>query len=237
MIIIKEDVMEEQSILHLMENWGYYLLPKSHPDSPGYTGLLVAIRKQPTEKHFDPQAMRLRLRDKHNEATWTTLGLHSPVELPIKASLHACPGEVILRDRTDKGVNFFVFGGSLEAVSVPGETVYSLRSPAPILKLTDAPESVPDQLASETEALIGELQVRWGSDERGFARRLAQADPFQFYVATLQAILARNERDHHTLQETFHEFYLALRNEKAWLAERGKWPTPPSRLEELLAPK
>jgi hypothetical protein len=165
--------MEEQSILHLMENWGYYFLPKSHPDSPGFTGLLVAIRKQPTEKHFDPQAMRLRLRDKYNEAKWTTLGLHSPLELPIKASIHVCPGEAMLRDRTDKRVNFFVFGGSLEAVSVPDETVYSLRSPAPILKLTDDRESVPDQLAAETEALIGELEVRSGSDEEGFARRLA----------------------------------------------------------------
>jgi hypothetical protein len=227
--------MEEQSILHLMENWGYYLLPKSHPDSPGYTGLLVAIRKKPTEKHFDPQTMRLRLRDKHNEAKWTTLGLHSPVELPIKASLHACPGEVILRDRTDKRANFFVFGGSLEAVSVPSETVYSLRSPAPILQLTDDPETVPDQLASETQALIGELQVRWGSDEEGFARRLAQVDPLQFYVATLETILAHYEQDH-TLQETFHEFYLALRNGKGRLMERGQWPTTPPRLEALLAP-
>jgi hypothetical protein len=228
--------MEEQSILQFMEKWGYYLLPKSHPDSPGYTGLLVAIRKQPTEKHFDPQTMRLRLRDKHNEATWTTLGLHSPVELPIKGSLHACPGEVILRDRTDKRANFFTFGGSLETASVPGETVYSLRSPALILQLTDDSESIPDQLASETEALTSELQARWGSDEAGFARRLAQVDPLQFYLATLRSLLARYEQDH-SLQEAFHEFYLALRNEKRWLEERRQWPATFPTLRELLAPK
>jgi hypothetical protein len=228
--------MEKQSILHLMENWGYYLLPQSHPDSLGYTGLLVAIRKEPTGKHFDPQTMRLRLRDKYEQAKWTTLWLHSPMELPIEASIRVCPGEVILRDRTDKRVDFFVFGGSLEAVSVPGETVYSLRSPAPILRLTDDPESVPDQVASETEALIGELRVRWGSDEEGFARRLAQVDPFQFYLATLQAILARYERDHHVLQDAFHEFYLALRNEKRRLMDGGQWPAILPTLEELLAP-
>lgn len=228
--------MEEQSILHLMDNWGYYLLPKPHPHSPGYTGLLVAIRKIPTEKHFDPQTIRLRLRDKYDQAKWTTLWLHSPQELPLEASIHVCPGEVILRDRTDKRANFFVFGGSLEATSVPGETVYSLRSPAPILQLTDDPESVPDQLASETEALIGELQVKWGSDEERFARRLAQVDAFQFYLATLQAILAHYEQDHHTLEETFHEFYLALRNEKRRLMEGGQWPATLPTLGELLAP-
>jgi hypothetical protein len=228
--------VEEQSILHLMEDWGYYLLPKSHPDSPGYTGLLVAIRKQPTEKHFDPQSMRLRLRDKYNKAKWTTLWLRSPAELAIKASIHVCPGEVMLRDRTDKRVDFFVFGGSLEAVAVPGETVYSLRSPAPILELTDDLESVPDQLASETQAFMGELEVRWGSDEEGFAHRLARVDPLQFYLATLQSLLARYERDQHMLQDTFHEFYLALRNEKQWLMEREQWPPTLLRLEELLAP-
>ena len=228
--------MEEQSILHLMENWGYYLLPKSHPDSPGYTGLLVAIRKQPTEKHFDPRSMRLRLRDKYDEAKWTTLRLHSPAELPIKASIRVCPGEVMLRDRTDKRVDFFIFGGSLEAVAVPGETVYSLRSPAPILRLTDDLESVPDQLASETQAFMGELEVRWGSDEEGFAHRLVRVDPLQFYLATLQSLLARYEQDQHILQDTFHEFYLALRNEKQWLMEREQWPPTLLRLEELLAP-
>jgi hypothetical protein len=229
--------MEEQSILHLMENWGYYLLPQSHPESPGYTGLLVAIRKNPTEKHFDPQTIRLRLRNKYDQAKWTALWLHSPQELPLEASIHICPGKVILRDRTDKRANFFVFGGSLEAVSVPGETVYSIRSPAPILKLTDDPESVPDQLASETEALISELEVKWGANEEGFARRLAQVDPLQFYLATLQAILARYERDHHILEETFHEFYLALRNEKRRLMDRGQWPATLPALGELLAPK
>jgi len=227
--------MGEQSILHLMENWGYYLLPKSHPDSPGYTGLLVAIREEPTERHFDPQSMRLRFRDEHDKAKWITLRLHSPLEVPIEASLRVCPGKVVLRDRMDKRVDFFVFGGSLEAVSVPGETVYSLRSPAPILELTGDLESVPDQLASETEALISELQARWGLDEEGFARRLAQVDPLQFYLATLEAILARYEQDH-TLQEAFHEFYLALHNEKRWLTERGQWPATLPRLEELLAP-
>ncbi len=225
--------MEEQSILHLMENWGYYLLPKSHPHSPGYTGLLVAIRKRPTERHFDPHSMRLRLRDEHGEAEWTRLWLESPLELPIEGSMHVCPGEVVLHDRTDKRVDFFIFGGSLEMVCVPGETVYSLRSPAPILKVTNSLESVPDQLASETEALIGEVQVKWGSNEKGFAQRLVQVDPLEFYLAVLNSILVRYEQDH-TLQETYDEFYRVLRKEKRWLLERGQRPTPPLRLEELL---
>ncbi len=229
--------MEEQSILHLMEDWGYYLLPKSHPQSPGYTGLLVTIRKEPTGKHFDPQSMRLwirLLRDEQEEIRQAKLWIDSPTALPIKGSIHVCPGWVVLRDRHDRRASFFVFGGSLEAVSVPSETIYSLHSPAPILEITENLESVPDLLASETEALLGELQVKWGLGEEGFVRRLAQVDPLQFYLATLNSILARYEHDH-TLQEASHEFYLALGNEKRWLVEKGQWP-PSSRLEELVAP-
>lgn len=232
-------MMEERSILQVMEDWGYYLLPKFHPHSPGHTGLLIAIRKEPTGKHFDPQSMRLwlrLLRNKHDEVRWATLWIDSPIELRIGGSIHVCPGRVMLRDRTDKRVSFFVFGGSLEAVSVPAETVYSLRSPAPILQITEKLESVPDLLAFEIEELMGELQVQWGLDEEGFARRRAQVDPLQFYLATLNSILARYEHDH-TLQETSREFYLALRNEKRWMMERGQWPTLAPELEELLAPK
>lgn len=231
--------MEERSILQLMEKWGYYLLPKPHLESPGHTGLLVAIRKEPTGKHFDPQSMRLwlrLLRDEHEEVRRATLWIDSPTELPIRGSIHVCPGRVVLRDRRDKGVSFFTFGGSLEAVSVPGETVYSLRSPAPILQVTENLESASDQLAFGTEELMGELQVKWGLDEEGFVRRLGQVDPFLFYVAALNSILARYEHDH-TLQETFHGFYIALRTEKGWLMRRGEWPTPSPRLEELLASK
>lgn len=228
--------MKEQSILHLMENWGYYLLPKPHPQCPGYTGLLVAIRKKPTGKHFDPQSIHLRLCDEHGEAEWARLSLESPSELPIEGSMHVCPGRVVLRDRSDKRVGFFVFGGSLEAVSIPGETVYSLRSLAPVLQITEGLQSIPDQLAFETEELIGEAQGKWGLNDKGFARRLAQVDPFQLYLAVLNSILARYEQDH-ALQETFHRLHLALHSEKRWLMERGEWLATPPTMEELFAPE
>jgi hypothetical protein len=64
--------MDEQSILHRMEHWGYYLLPKSHRESPGYTGLLVAIRETPTREHFDPESIRLRIIEEGKETSWAT---------------------------------------------------------------------------------------------------------------------------------------------------------------------
>jgi len=223
--------MSTQSVLNQMENRGYYLLPKSHAHSPGYAGLLVAIRKTPTKMHFDPEAIQLRLRSIDGTATWMTLTLKASVQ----ESRHVCPGQVILRDRVDKRVHFFVFGGSLEIASGPDETVYSLRSPAPTLELTEHAESTPNQLASETEALIGEQRARWGSDETGFAERLAHMDPLPFYLSSLHSILVRYEGSR-ALHASFHDLYDALLREKEWLRGAGHWSATPPRLEDLLAP-
>ena len=222
---------DEISVLNQMKFWGYHLLPKAHPSSPGYTGLRVAIREVPTRLHFDPESIRLQLRGKDGIASWTTLRLKAP----FQETKHVCPGRVILSDQIDKRVYFFVFGGSLEATLGPGATVYTLRSPAPLLALTEPEDSIPDQLASETEAMMGELQARWGSNDKGFARRLAQVDPLQFYLASLHSILLRC-RQNRALQECLEDLYDALLREKDWLTSAGQWPASPPTLEKLLAP-
>lgn len=223
--------MDEESVLELVKSWGYRPLTKPHPDSLGYGRLLVAIRKQPTEQHFDPQRLHLRLRDEHGLAKWRTLSWLSPLE----GSGHVCPCLITLHDRSDKRVYFFTFGGTLEATPGADKTVYELRSPAPILELTGRDETVQDQLASETGELLGEIEVQWKADEKGFSRRLAQVDPAQFYLATLQSLPHRYEHTH-ALEDTYHELHDALCREREWLAEKGQWPTQSAALEDLLAP-
>jgi hypothetical protein len=223
--------MDEQSVLELMRNWGYYLLPKSHDESPGYTGLLVAIRKQPTGQHFDPQTLHLRLRDEKGVARWRAPSWIMPLE---ESAGRVCPGHVSLRDRHDKSVEFFTFGGSLEVASGRDEIVYALRSPAPILELT-AHETAADLLASEAESLMAEAEAKWGRDEEGFNQRLAEVDPLELYAATLQSILLHYELAQ-TLEKVYHAFYEGLLQEKGWLVAQDLWPSKPSSLEDLLAP-
>ncbi len=223
--------MDKQSLMELMQDWGYYLLPKSHRDSPGYTGLLVAIRRQPTGKHFDAHRLHLWLRDVDGVVEWRMLDWFTPLE----TSAHAWPGRLILRDRFDKSVEFFTFGGSLEVISEPGEMVYSLHSPAPILELADRSETVSNQLAAETESLMSEVRVRWAPDEEEFDRRLAEVDPFQFYLASLQSILLRYEHSQ-ALEQVSREFLDALHREREWFVTKSLWPVNPSVLEDLLAP-
>lgn len=228
---LTEKYVDAQSILHRMEHWGYYLLPKSHPESPGYTGLLVAIRETPTVEHFDPESIHLRIIEEDKDTYWATFRL----KVFFEKSKHVGPGKVSLCDRIDKRVDFFTFGGLLEAVSIPGETVYSLRSPAPILDYYGSPESVAAQLAFETEALIAVQVARWGSNEYEFLRPLAQMDPFELYLACIHSILKHYQQSP-VLRRSFYHFYTALLREKKWLIEVDQWPAMPNDLNQLFAP-
>jgi hypothetical protein len=223
--------MSGGSVLELMKDWGYYPMAKPHPDSPGYEGLLVAIRREPTGTHFDPQAMHLRLRDEYGLASWRTLSWLSPFE----SSGRVCPGMVTLHDWSDKRVYFFTFGGSLEPTPGVDVMVYELRSPAPVLEFSGRDETVPHQLGSEMEELLGEIEITWGADEKGFSRRLAETEPLDFYLSTLRSILQRCEHNY-AMEEVYHDLHDALQREKKRLVENGQWRVEPPLLESLLAP-
>lgn len=222
--------MNEQSVFALMKDWGYYPVDKSHPDSLGYTGLMVAIRKEPTGNHFDPQALHLCLQDEYGLARGTTLSMLSPPE----STGHVCPGIIRIQDRTDKRVHFYTFGGSLEMAVQPDEMMLTFHSPAPILELGAHPESVQNQIAAEAGEMLAEIEVKWGFDERAFNRRLAGIDPFQFYLAIMQSLLDRYARVR-ALKETEHALHQALQREKDWLVSKHQWPAKPPSIEGLFA--
>ena len=220
--------MDERSILKAMEGLGYQLLSRTHRGSPGGSGLLVALRKEPTGKHFDPETMHLRLRDRRGMAKWRSLSLLSPGP----DSDRICPGGVILSDRLDKRVEFFTFGGSLEVIPAPDARVYALRSPAPVLQLVAEKETVADQLAAETESLLSRAEVQWGHDEHGFNQRLAEIEPLHFYLGTLHSLIEKYEHCH-PLEETLHELCGMLHRENEWLMSQGLWPAKAMAIESL----
>jgi len=229
---------EQQDILQQMENWGYLTLHQPHPHSPGYGELLIALRKTPTGLHFDPASVRLQVCDEHGSIRQAVLTLEpflEPSREMLLETQHVCPGMVIIRDRKDKRIDFFTFGGSLSATLGSGEAIYSLRSPAPILKVTGLPENVAGRLAVETEALIGESQAKWKTEQEEFLCQLAQADPSLFYIASVNSILTHGE-EHPVLREEDPALYSLVHSERQWLMKTGQWPPEPPTLEGLLAP-
>ena len=204
--------MDEQTLFEQIKELGYYLPPKSHSSSPGHPGLLVAIRATPTRMHFDPEGIHLALSSADGASESANLSLHSP----FQDSRRVCPGQVAIHDRVDRRIHFFVFGGLLEAVFRPNETIYSFTSAAPILEITHHPESMSNQLAIETEAMLGGMKALWGLDDKGFTQRLNQIEPLELYRSSLHTILQRYERAP-ALRQSFREFYVALVQERNWL--------------------
>jgi hypothetical protein len=215
----------------LEEDWRYELLDPPHSGSPGYGRLAVSIWEKPTGKPYEPETLHLHLWDVTGMIRGDTLR-GGTSRLP---SSRVCPGRVMLADRVGNRVEFFAFGGSLELTVRPGELVYVLRSPVPILELTAEEGSVADQLAFETESLLGQVAARWGGDDQGFHQCLAKAAPLPLYVATVQTMLLRLESVE-ALATFYHELNDLLLRERRWLRAQELWPAEPLLLEDLLSP-
>jgi hypothetical protein len=226
----QRDRLGEEFVLQQMADWGYYIFPKTHPESLGYSGLLVAMRDEPTGMHFDPVALHLWL-CQSELAEWTVLGLVPPVQ----KSTTICPGRLVLCDYKGKRTEFFTFGGSLESISVPGETVYSVHSSAPILPITNALWSVADLFTFEVEGTLARSSAKWGLSHVGYLRHLAHTDPLQLYLACLDATLSSFEESR-ALREAYWNLYHALLTEKRWLLHEDRWPAALPSLNDLLSP-
>ena len=220
----------EDKILSVMDGWGYYLHEKIHAGHLGYSNLLVAIREPPTRKHFDPELIILQLCDKNGAASSSSLKKKFSAQVPQPV----CPGQINLYDRKNKRIDFFTFGGTLDAITAPDETIYWLHSSAPILEIVNDPANVADQLAAEVQLMLAVLKAHW-DDDLGFAQRLGQLEPFQFYLAALESILMRYQQTS-ALKSNFHKLYSALLEEKDILIRTGQWPNSPVRLRALLSP-
>jgi len=224
--------MSDPQLLAQMEHWGYNLVPGEPPYAPGNHSLLVALREIPTEMHFDPEVIQLRMGDAGDSMNMTTIRLHHPIYGTKQVGL----GRVIINDRVDKRLEFFVYGGTLEATYGSDEGVIAIRSSAPILEITDDLLSFSDQLAFETEVIIAEAEAMWHGDDHDFAQQLAQLEPAQCYLSAVKAILQRYELNPR-LRTSFHIFYAALCKEKEWLTEMGMWSDSLPHLHDLLRPQ
>ena len=223
---------EATELLRHMEHWGYDLADPPHPRSPGYGRLLVAIRRTPTEDHYDPEAIQLHLCSAQGPPARTTIHLDTSLDGPARVSA----GHVELTDRFNKRRGFFTYGASIDMGSQPDEAVFDLRSPAPIVELTGTlDEDVGQQLASGTEALWAKVHVRWGVDDTGLMRCLGSAEPEMLYASTLVSLWDMY-RESHILRQTFPRFYNMLRREMEWAESRGLAMANVRPLDEFVCP-
>ncbi len=166
-----------------LAEWGFLAEPDL-PDRPGPAYLLVALRDQPTLRHYDPEVVEY----------WVTSGgrgtratLTHADRMPVAADFSW--GLIRIVDRLSVSNEYLTFGGHLSAGSVDGVTVAVFTSPAPLLRRGGHSQAW-DIGAQDLGAFFGRLMVAVDYAP-GFETKVADAAPVVRYAAFVADVADR----------------------------------------------
>jgi hypothetical protein len=175
--------IDPQSAARRLASWGFLAEPDL-PDRPGPAYLLIAIREQPTLRHYDPEVVEYWVskggRGRPESLTYTT---RMPIETDFSWGL------IRIVDRLSVSNEYLTFGGHLSAASIDGVTVAVFSSPAPLLRRGGHSQGV-DQGALELGAFFGRILLAVDYTP-GFEAAAAAADPLARYAAFVADLVAR----------------------------------------------
>ncbi len=154
------------------------------PDRPGPAYLLLALRPEPTLRHYDPERVEY----------WVTVAgrgvrrsLTRDTRLPIDADF--AWGLIRIVDRLHISNEYLSFGGRLSVASIDGTPIAVFTSPAPLLRRGGHSQGL-DHGAQSVGAFFGRLLVAVDY-VAGFETALSAASPLTRYAAFLADVVAR----------------------------------------------
>jgi hypothetical protein len=171
----------------LLAELGYRLL-EPEPGAGDDSHLIVALREEPTRRHFDPESIDYYA-PSDRVAALTTLDRAAAASSSFRER-RALWGHVHVVDRVPVENRFLTFGGDLRLARVgPALTVVDLWSPAPIVRWGGHSQST-DRLAEAIGAFFGRLIVKVDYMP-GAAERIDDLLPEVLYRAVLIDVLDR----------------------------------------------
>jgi hypothetical protein len=214
---------------------GYIFYPG--PSQFGEERFAVVLRPKPTNKHFDPEKVHLKV---NTSLGVQVLDIRYPWRQTSKTQL--CLGHIRVFDRYQKFIDVFSFGGWVEITAVTtsssqaatDKTTCIISSPAPLLELT-AGNSTAILLANEIDIQLAQLRARLNPRfPAEFDGKLAVIEPLDFYVSCLSAL--RKKFAYNTIYQnpTRQRFKHKLNLEIARLQHDNNWPSSIPTLAELI---
>ena len=169
-----------------LADWGFLANPDL-PDQAGPGYLLVALRSEPTLRHYDPESVEYWATDGGRGTRRTLQGTTTvPVTTPFSW------GRITIVDRLGISNEWLTFGGILTADEIDGAVYASFVSPAPLLRRGGHSQGW-DPGAENLGAFFGRLMVAIDYAP-GFERAAAVATPLTRYAAFLAELGVRFAR-------------------------------------------
>ncbi len=157
------------------------------PDRPGPAYLLVAIRPDPTLRHYDPERIDY----------WVTDGIHGrrrdltrDARLPIETEFSW--GLIRIVDRLDVSNEYLAFGGRVAAAAVDDTVIAVFTSAAPILRRGGHSQGW-DHGAACAGAYFARVLLAIDYSP-GFEARFSAAEPVARYAAFVFDLVGRYRR-------------------------------------------
>jgi hypothetical protein len=154
------------------------------PDRPGPAYLLVALRDQPTLRHYDPERVDYWIT---RQGRGTRESLTRTTRMPVETSFSW--GMIRLFDRLAVSNEYLAFGGHLSAAEMDGVTMAVFTSPVPLLRRgghSQVWDEGTDALGAFFARVVAAVDVH-----PELEARFAEADPFVRYAAFLGEVVGR----------------------------------------------
>jgi hypothetical protein len=211
---------------------GYVFLPACLIDHPCHRRLIVKIASSPTYLHFDPECVSFNTAS----AEWgkELIKVYHPWKW--KNKYQVLTGRVILRDRLNRVVEAFTFGGKLTIKTEDEFTQCVLVSSAPILPVEDWHSTPSTILAEEVEILLAEWRELFDEEnlEYRFEEQLAIIDPFQLYLTCLDTLREKFIGFPSPKPAYLQQFICFLNKEIFSIQEARRWPIYMPPINKLL---
>lgn len=214
---------EEEQLLPAI-GYLYHYPQMDHPTDK--FRLDIHITSEPTNQHFD--VLHVRLPVKTKEKTIRQLKIFHPWN--YDKCLEVTAGIVVMEDRKGKKEEAFTFGGRLTIDNQKEQTLCVLVSAAPILEISGA-TPLHRQFIKEVEIILAKTQAKY-SRHQEYEKQLNQTDPFELYLASLEALLEKYE---HFPQKTEarYQFLVYLHSRKHRIKAAGLIKKPIPQIDDL----
>ncbi len=144
-----------------------------------------------------------------------------------------CAGHIVLKELTGERKIAFSLGGDLFCNPAEDQTIFTLKSSAPILRLENFNQT-PMILADEIAIQLAEMRAEKHAELDEYQRNLTCADPFMLYCICLNLLRDKFHGISYHESPILFNFLTDISEEIRSLKLENNWPEPLPELEDLL---